>query len=118
MLDLRTATVDEMRHWLAEQGIIRGHCRCDDPKCPLRFGPIPASIDAIAAVWREELKGWWLTLHRDEDGGGWTAYKSTGSHEPGTFAYAMFVEVPYTGDELTDRLRLTCLAVEAERSGT
>ena len=110
-IDLRTASVDEMRDWLAvQQGwkfndVVRTWFRNDDPPETERIPPnhpIPATLDAIAAVWGTELVEWMW-----KRSGGWDAWKR------GTNTYVYVFD---TGDELADRLRLTCLALAAERN--
>lgn len=120
MIDLRTASVDEMRDWLAKH---LGKKKCDYCGQPspctshARIGgtpvygtkpcPIPATLDAIAAVWRTELVGWvW-----ERAVGKWWSYPiGNGAGDGGREVVAND-----TGDELADRLRLTCLALAAER---
>ena len=64
----------------------------------------PNDLNALAAVWREELKGWSWARWGD---GVWIA------QPPGV--NPKLVEVPDTGDEYHDRLALTLACVEAER---
>lgn len=116
-IDLRTASVYEMRDWLAVNVCKRSLVKQHPPDCYeaervvwmhenetyLLDHPIPATLDAIAAVWGTELKGWGWDRYSC-----WKAWKGS----PSTTK----VEIRDTGDELADRLRLTCLALAAERN--
>ncbi len=69
--------------------------------------PVPASLDALASIWAERLKGysWWRMR------GYWFAYRV----DDGTIVDQSPVRIPDTGNELHDRTTLTIACIKAEQ---
>lgn len=67
--------------------------------------PIPATLDGIAAIWKEHAKGWEWSRHR-----GWWLSHKTGTPDGGTNN----TRVPDTGHELHDRTALLLSVLKSQ----
>jgi hypothetical protein len=107
-----TATLTEIRDWLARSRKYTEHCRQDGYNSAwywMKDGeevphPFPPTLDGAASAMPE---GWWWSRMVQIDLTHWWFAQDV-NHRNTQFT-------PDTGDEITDRYRLAALCVQAEK---